>query len=108
MNTSGSVVVCVNVLQYHRNGGEESRAILCNQVLCQAGEGATDAYVKIQKAFGNDSLSCVEVFQWHKDFVNGQEMVEDQLRSWCPASVRTSRNVDCVSAFIRQDKCLTI
>jgi hypothetical protein len=71
-------------------------------------EGATDTYEKIQKAFGNDSLSCAQVFQWHKDFVNGQEIVEDELRSRCPASVRASRNVDCVSAFIRQDQCLTI
>jgi hypothetical protein len=37
-------------------------------------EGITDTYEKSQKAFGNDSLSRAQVFQWHKDFVNGQEM----------------------------------
>jgi hypothetical protein len=29
------------------------------------GEGATDTYEKIQKAFGNDSVSHAEVFQCH-------------------------------------------
>jgi hypothetical protein len=43
------------------------------------GEGGTDTYEKIQKAFGNDSLLRAQVIQWHKDFVNGQEMVEDEL-----------------------------
>jgi hypothetical protein len=76
--------------------------------LCQVGDGAIDNYEKIQSAFGNDSLSRAQVFRWHKDFVNGREMVEDEPRSGRPASVRTSTNVDRVRAFIRQDRRLTI
>jgi hypothetical protein len=34
-------------------------------------EGATDTYEKIQKAFGNDSLSRAEELRWYKDLVNG-------------------------------------
>jgi hypothetical protein len=29
-------------------------------------EGTTNNYEKIQKAFGNDSLSLTQVFRWHK------------------------------------------
>jgi hypothetical protein len=58
--------------------------------------------------FGNDSLSRAQVFRWHKDFVNGREMVEDEQRSGRPTSVRTNTNVDRVRAFIRQDRSLTI
>jgi hypothetical protein len=32
------------------------------------GEGATDTYEKIQKAFGNNSVLHAQVFQWHKTF----------------------------------------
>jgi hypothetical protein len=54
--------------------------VFCNQVLCQAGgEGAINTYRKIQKAFGNDSLSHAQVFWWYEDFVNGQETMEDEL-----------------------------
>jgi hypothetical protein len=42
------------------------------------GEGTTDTHKKIQKAFGIESLSCAQVFQWHKCFVNPQEMLEDE------------------------------
>jgi hypothetical protein len=37
------------------------------------GEGTTDTYKKIQKAFDNDSISLDDVFRCHEDFVNGQE-----------------------------------
>jgi hypothetical protein len=38
--------------------------------MCQAGEGANDTYENIQKAFGNDSVTCssISVLQ---NFVNG-------------------------------------
>jgi hypothetical protein len=41
------------------------------QVLCQAAG-------KIEKAFGNDSLSRAQVFLWHKDSANGRETVQDE------------------------------
>jgi hypothetical protein len=72
------------------------------------GEGVTDTYEKIQKAFGNDSISCARVFRWHKDFVNCRETVQDEPRSRRVAPVGTSMNVDRMGAFIRQDRRLTI
>jgi hypothetical protein len=36
------------------------------------GEGASNIYEKMQKAFGNDSLSFTQVCRWYKDFVNGR------------------------------------
>jgi hypothetical protein len=43
----------------------------CNKILCQAGGWHHDTYEKIQKVFDNDSLLHGQVFQWHKDFING-------------------------------------
>jgi hypothetical protein len=55
------------LLQRHKNGDdnrEERYAIkFCVRLL----EGATDTYEKIQKAFGNDSLSRTRIFRWHRD-----------------------------------------
>jgi hypothetical protein len=42
-------------------------------------EGTTDTYKKIQKAFGNDSPSRADIFHWHEYFVNGREMVGNEL-----------------------------
>jgi hypothetical protein len=51
----------------------------------------------------NDSASCAQVFQSHKEFINGGEMVEDNPQSVRPSCVRTRTNVDHVRAFIHQD-----
>jgi hypothetical protein len=72
------------------------------------GGGATNTYKKIRKAFGNDSLSCAQVFWWPKDFVNGRETVENELRFGCPASMRTGTNADHVRAFLCQNRHLAI
>jgi hypothetical protein len=72
------------------------------------GEGATGTNGKVQKPFGNGSVSRTQVFRWCKDFVNGREMVQDELRPGRCASVGTIMNVDRVRAFIRQDRRLTI
>jgi hypothetical protein len=76
--------------------------------LCEAGEATTDAYEEIQKAFGNDSVSRAQVFRSHKGSLKGPETKKDEPLSGRPASVRTSTNVDCVRAFIRRDRRLTI
>jgi hypothetical protein len=70
------------------------------------GEGTTNTYEKIQKAFGNYSLSRAQIFCWPKDFVNGREMMENEPRSGCPASMRTSTNVNRVRAFLCQNRHL--
>jgi hypothetical protein len=105
MNTCGSVVVCSDVcfVTASQKCGiiEQCYAI----TFCvKLGKGATDTYEKIQKAFGNDSASHAQIFWWHKDFVNGREMVEYEPRSGHPASVRTSTNVHLVRVFIHQDQ----
>jgi hypothetical protein len=56
------------------------------------GEVATNTYREIRKAFDNDSLTCAQVFQWHKDFVNEWEMVEDEPWSELHACLPPSRN----------------
>jgi hypothetical protein len=80
-NTHGSVVVHVNVCFV--TVSQKWRIIIPSNVIqsnfVKLGKGTTNTYEKIQKAFDNNFLSCAHVFQWHKDFVNGQEMVEDEL-----------------------------
>jgi hypothetical protein len=73
------------------NNLEELYAV---KLFVKLGEGATYICGKIQKTLDNDSVSRVQVFCWHKDFVHGRETVEDEPRSGRPASVRRSKNVD--------------
>jgi hypothetical protein len=71
-----------------KNNLEQHYAIkFCDKL----GEGAADTYEKIQKVIGSDSLSHAQVFQWHRDFLNGQEMAKDEPRSGRPASLRKAQ-----------------
>jgi hypothetical protein len=41
------------------------------------GESDTLTHEKVQRAYGEHSLSRAQVFRWHKSFLEGQEEVED-------------------------------
>jgi hypothetical protein len=69
MNTYGSVLVridvfCYSVTKMEKNNLEKGHAV---KFCIKLREGATDPYGKIQRAFGNNSLSRAQIFRWHKD-----------------------------------------
>jgi hypothetical protein len=78
MNTCGSVVVCCKFCHSITKMAKKHLEHHAIKFFIKLREDATNTYDKIQKAFGNDSVSHAQVFQWYKDFVNGQEMVEDE------------------------------
>ena len=41
-------------------------------------ESATVAYENLQRAYGGHPLSRTQVFKWHKSFLKGRELVEDE------------------------------
>ena len=53
------------------------------------GESATVTYEKLQRAYGEHSLSRPQVFRWHKSFLEGREQVENEPRA---GRISTSKN----------------
>ena len=45
------------------------------------GESATVAYEKLQRAYGEHSLSTAQVFRWRKSLLEGREQMEDEPRA---------------------------
>ena len=45
------------------------------------GESATVTYEKLQRTYGEHSLSRAQVFRWHKSFLEGREQVKDEPRA---------------------------
>ena len=45
------------------------------------GESATVTYEKLQRGYGEHSLSRAQVFRWHKSFLEDREQVEDEPRA---------------------------
>ena len=58
----------------------------------------------IQKVFGDDAMSAVQIKSWHKCFKDGQECVGSDPRSGRPAASRTPENGERVWAAINKDR----
>ena len=61
-------------------------------------------YEKLQRAYGEHSLSRAQVFRWHKSFLAGQEQVEDEPRAGRPSTSKTDDSVERVRSLVRSDR----
>ena len=60
---------------------------LCAINFCvKLGESATVTYEKLQRSYGEHSLSRTQVFKWHKSFLEGREKVEDEPHAGRPST----------------------
>jgi len=72
------------------------------------GESATVTYKKLQRAYGEHSLSRAQVFRWHKSFLEGREQVEYEPRAGRPSISKTDGNLERVRSLVRSDRRLTL
>ena len=61
------------------------------------GESATVTYEKLQRAYGEHSLSRAQVLRKHKSFLEGREQVEDEPQ-------KKDDNVERVQSLVRSDR----
>ena len=81
------------VTKIDRQKFEQSCAI---KFCVKLGESATLTYEKLQRAYGEHSLSRAQVFRWHKSFLEGHEQVEDEPRVGRPSTSKMDHNVERV------------
>ena len=62
----------------------------------------------IQKAFGDNAMSAVQIKVWLKCFKDGQEFVESDPHSGRTATSQTPENVERVGAAINKDQRLAV
>jgi len=84
--------VCVVVTCYE-NGETKSRAALCDQFCVRLNENATETYNKLKRAYGENAVSRPQLFRWHKAFLDGREIVEDEPHSGRPCTSKMDENV---------------
>ena len=66
------------VAKIDRQKLEESCAV---KFCVKLGESGTVNYKKLQRAYGEHSLSRAQVFRWHRSFLECREQVEDEPRA---------------------------
>jgi len=62
----------------------------------------------IQQAFGNQSLSRAQVFQWHARFKTGRTSVDDDEHTGRTTSCTTPETVARIQELVHQDRRRTI
>ena len=72
------------------------------------GESATVTYEKLQRAYGEHSLSRAQVIKWHKSFLESREQVEDETRAGRLLTSNTDDNVERVRSLGRTNRRLTL
>ena len=71
-------------------------------------ESTTVTYEKLQRAYGETSLSRAQVFRWYKSFLEGREQVEDEPCAERPSTSKTDDTVERVRSLVRSDHRLTL
>jgi len=74
----------------------------------QLGESSNVTYEKLQRAYGEHSLSRAQVFRRHKSLLEGREQVEDEPRARRPSTSKTDDNMERVRSLVRSDRRLTL
>ena len=62
----------------------------------------------LQKAFGDETLSRVTAFDWHRLFTKGHELVEDDYRSGRPSTSQNDENVQKIKDVVLGNRNLTV
>ena len=72
------------------------------------GKTVTKTLKMLRDAYGDSSMSRTRVFEWHKQFVEGREDVEDDPKSGGPSTFTTDTNIEKVQQLVPSDRRLTI
>ena len=76
---------------------------ICIEFCVKLEHSSVETVRMIQKPFGDDAVSTVQIEVWHKCFKDGQDSVESDLCSGRPATSRTPENVERLQAPINKD-----
>ena len=88
--------------------GQRKEQRVCIKFCANLGKSATEALTMIQQAFGGQSLSRAQLFQWNARFKTGRTSVDDDEHTVRPRSCTTRETVAQVQELLRQDRRQTI
>jgi hypothetical protein len=86
------------------HGGSEKETASVRHICANLWKNATETLTVIQKAFGDQILSCTLVFQWHARFKTGRTSVDYDENTGRPTSCTTPETEE----LVRQDQRRTI
>ena len=71
-------------------------------------KSTTETYDLLNKVYGDECLSCTQVFKWFKSFKEGWEEIGDDQRPGLLSTKKSDANIDKVGEIVRQNRLLSI
>ena len=68
----------------------------------------TECFQLLKEVFGDNCMSRSQIFEWHKRFLEGREIVEDDERSGRPVTSRTDENIKIINEIVHNDRRLSV
>ena len=87
---------------------QRKEKLVCIKFCADLGRSATGTLTIIQQAFGDQSLSRTQVFQWHARFKTSRISVDDDEHKGRPRSCTAPETVARMQELVRQDRRRTI
>jgi len=81
---------------------------ICVKFCVANGITATKTLEMMQIAFGDNTLSRTQVFNWHKSFKEGRVDVEDEPRSGRPSTATDDNNVTKARELVLENRRLSV
>jgi hypothetical protein len=78
---------------------QKSKNVQTSDFLAKLKKTATETYQLFREVCGEDTLSRTRVSEWHRRFLAGRE-VENDERPGRPVTMRTDENVDKVRTLV--------
>jgi len=72
------------------------------------GKSATEMYDLLKKVYGDECVSCTQVFKWFKRFNEGREEIGDDQRPGHPSTSKIDANIEKVGEIVQQNRHLSI
>jgi len=80
-----------------------------NVIFCvKLGKSAKETYDLLKKVYGDECLSCTQVFEWFKRFKEGRKEIGDDQHPGRPSTSKTEANIEKVGEIVRQNRPLSI
>jgi len=95
------MVVFYNLITFGMQANIEYRYTI--KFCVKLNKSATETFASLTEAYGDATQSRTMVFKWHKAFKEGQENVEDDLRSGRPILSTNGQNVEVLQAVVAKD-----
>ena len=62
----------------------------------------------LQEAYVDEQMSQASFYLWLNRFSEGNEQVEDEIRSGAPKTARTEENIEEVQRLVMQDRWISV